>query len=181
MTDRKVALPHEDFRQAGSKTQDVELADPEAARIAATLADGRQSEAALCIQRGVCRLLRVHAMAPLTELALANGRRADVAALSASGDIWIVEIKSSVADFQADFKWPEYRDYCDRFFFAVAADFPSDLIPTDAGLIIADRYGGEIIRDGPTHRLAAPRRRALTTSFARAAALRLASAIDPKI
>ena len=58
-------------------------------------------------------------MAPVSEVSLANGRRADVAAVAASGEIWIVEIKSSVEDFRTDQKWPEYRDYCDRLFFAV--------------------------------------------------------------
>ena len=82
-------------------------------------------------------------MAPVSEVSLANGRRADIAAVAESGEIWIVEIKSSIEDFRTDQKWPEYRDYCDRLFFAVAPAFPNEILPADAGLIIADRYGGE--------------------------------------
>ncbi len=141
--------------------------------------DGRQSEAALDIARGVGRVMRDHAMAHLSELPLANNRRADVIGLSPSGDLWIVEIKSSVEDFLADHKWAEYRDFSDAFFFAVSPTFPRELIPTDAGLIIADRYGGEIVRPSPPHRLAPARRKAMQLRFARAAALRLAAAIDP--
>lgn len=140
--------------------------------------DGRQSPAARDIQRGVGRLLRLHGLAPLYELPLANGRRADVIGMDDAGSIWIVEIKSCLADFRSDSKWHEYRDYCDRLLFAVAADFPCEVLPDDVGLILADRYGGEIVRTPPEHKLAPARRRALLLSFARAAALRLASAID---
>lgn len=143
--------------------------------------DGRQSEAALAIARGVGRVLRAHAMAYMPELSLANGRRADLIGLSDAGDIWIVEIKSSVEDFRADQKWPEYRDFSDAFYFAVGPGFPLDLIPSDTGLIVADRYGGEIVRAAPPHRLAAARRKAVQIRFARAAALRLAYAMDPDV
>ena len=85
-------------------------------------------------------------MAAVSEVSLANGRRADVAAVAESGEIWIVEIKSSIEDFRTDQKWPEYREYCDRLFFAVAPAFPREILPADTGLIIADRYGGEIVR-----------------------------------
>lgn len=141
--------------------------------------DGRQSDAALDIARGVGRLLREHGLAHLSELPLANFRRADITGLSAGGDLWIVEIKSSVEDFRSDHKWAEYRDFCDAFFFAVSPAFPREMIPSDAGLIIADRYGGEIARAAPPHRLSAARRKAVQLRFARAAALRLAAAIDP--
>src|SRR6476646_9500084 len=97
--------------------------------------DGRQSAAAAEIQRGVCRALRALGHAVVTELALANGRRADVVALSPGGDIWIVEIKSCLIDYQTDGKWPDYRPYCDRLYFAVASDFPYDVLPGEAGLI----------------------------------------------
>lgn len=143
--------------------------------------DGRQSAAALDIARGLGRVLREHAMAYLTELPLANNRRADVIGLSPAGDLWIIEIKSSVEDFRADQKWAEYRDFSDAFFFAVAPTFPRDMIPTDAGLIIADRYGGEIVRPAPPHHLASARRKAVQLRFARAAALRLAAASDPSV
>jgi hypothetical protein len=140
--------------------------------------DGRQSAVARDIQRGVGRLLRALGMAPLYEMPLANGRRADVVGLDASGNIWIVEIKSCLVDFRSDAKWPEYRDYCDRLLFAVAPDFPVEVLPEDAGLVLADRYGGELVRAAPEHKLPGARRRALLLSFARLAAMRLAAAID---
>ncbi len=145
------------------------------------LADGRQSDAALAIARGARRCLLAHGLATLTEFTLASGRRADLAALSAAGEIWIVEIKSSLADFRADQKWAEYRDYCDRLFFAVASDFPADVLPQDCGLILADRYGGEIVRSAPEHKLAPSRRKAIVHRFARVATLRLHAVADPEI
>ncbi|KAB2911712.1 MAG: MmcB family DNA repair protein [Hyphomicrobiaceae bacterium] len=141
--------------------------------------DGRQSPAAFDICRGVARVLKAHGFAVVTEVALANGRRADVAAVAEGGEIWIVEIKSCIEDFRADEKWPEYRDYCDRLFFAVAPGFPSEVLPPDAGLVIADRYGGEIVRPAPEHKLAAARRKAVTLRMLRVAAGRLQGAIDP--
>jgi len=119
-------------------------------------------------------------MAPVSEVSLANGRRADVAAVAASGEIWIVEIKSSVEDFRTDQKWPEYRDYCDRLFFAVAPAFPREILPADTGLVIADRYGGEILRPAPEHKLAGARRKAVTLRLVHTAAFRLQAAIDPE-
>jgi hypothetical protein len=129
--------------------------------------------------RGAGRLLRAHGYACLNELPLPNGRRADVIGLSPSGNIWIVEVKSGVDDFRVDIKWPEYRDFCDALFFAVAPDFPVDILPADTGLILADRYGGEIVRAAPEHRLAPARRKAMTLRIARAAALTLQSHLDP--
>jgi hypothetical protein len=90
-----------------------------------------------------------------------------------------VEIKSSLEDFRSDLKWPEYREFCDRLFFAVAPSFPREVLPEDAGLIVADRYGGEILRPGPEHRLAGARRKAMTLRLVRTAALRLQGVIDP--
>lgn len=119
-------------------------------------------------------------MAPVSEVSLANGRRADIAAVAASGEIWIVEIKSSVEDFRTDQKWPEYRDYCDRLFFAVAPGFPREILPADTGLVIADRYGGEIVRAAPEHKLAGARRKAVTLRLVHTAAFRLQAAIDPE-
>ena len=144
-------------------------------------ADGRQSAAALEIQRGVGRLMLTLGQAPLPEMPLNNGRRADVVALSAAGEIWIVEIKSSVDDFRTDQKWPEYREYCDRLFFAVAPDFPVAILPEETGLILADRYGGEIIRPAPEHKLAGARRKLVTLQFARMGARRLLLACDPDL
>jgi hypothetical protein len=141
--------------------------------------DRRQSPAAAALQRGVCRAFRAHGLAVVTELPLANGRRADVVALSQSGDVTIVEIKSCLADYRTDGKWQDYLDYCDRLYFAVNADFPCEVIPASAGLILADRYGAEIVRDSAEARLSAARRKAMMLSFARAAALRLQRHLDP--
>lgn len=141
--------------------------------------DGRQSETALMVQRGVCRLLRDAGFATLTEFSLASGRRADVIALNGSGLIWIVEIKSSLEDYRADLKWPEYRDYCDRLFFAIPQAMEQAIIPSDAGLIVADNWGADILRHPTETALHASRRKAVTLAFARAAALRLHGLYDP--
>ncbi|MEC9367142.1 MAG: MmcB family DNA repair protein [Pseudomonadota bacterium] len=140
--------------------------------------DGRQSEAAAAIQRGTCRLMRALGHSVICELPLASGHRADIMSLGRSGEIWITEIKSSLADFRADAKWHFYRDWCDRLFFAVDADFPLDVLPDETGLVIADRFGAELMREAPEHRLAGGRRKAVTLRFARAAALRLHGLTD---
>ena len=134
--------------------------------------DGRQSETALAIQRGLSRLLRDHDHVMLTEFTLATGRRADVIALGADGTIWIIEIKSSPEDFYTDNKWHEYREFCDRFSFAIPQTMDAGIIPIEAGLIIADQWGAEIMRPASQHPLHASRRKALTHSFARSAAQR---------
>src|SRR5262245_38951733 len=141
--------------------------------------DERQSAAAAEIQRGVCRALRALGHSVVTELSLSNGRRADVVGLSSSGDIWIVEIKSCLLDFQTDGKWIEYRPHCDRLYFAVSRDFPCQVIPDDAGLMLADRYGAHLVREPMEERLGAARRKAMMLCFARAAALRLRLHLDP--
>jgi hypothetical protein len=141
--------------------------------------DGRQSQAAAELQRGVCRTFRALGHSVVTELPLANGRRADVVGLSANGDVLIVEIKSCLVDYRTDGKWHEYLDYCDRLYFAVAADFPCEVIPEDAGLILADRYGAELVREPIEARLNAARRKAMMLCFAHAAALRLQHHLDP--
>lgn len=135
--------------------------------------------AAIC--KGVTRLLHNLGQHSLTEMTLANGRRADIAALCAKGRITIVEIKSSIADFRSDQKWPEYQPFCDAFFFAVGHEFPQDLIPEEAGLIIADQFGGAIIRDAPETPLNGARRKAVTLRFARLAAQRLTQLSDPQL
>src|SRR5579863_1096396 len=134
---------------------------------------------ALLLARGVGRLLAQQGFATLSEVSLANGRRADVMALGRGGEIVIVEIKSSVADYRSDQKWREYRDFCDRFFFAVAADFPRALIPEDCGLIVADPFGGAVLRESDAVLLPAARRRAMTLRFALVGADRLRRLIDP--
>src|SRR5215813_13993747 len=136
-------------------------------------------QAAFEISRGVARLLRAHGLAVVTELSLANGRRADLVGVTAAGEIWIVEVKSCPADLRSDQKWPEYPEFCERFFFAVAPNFPRKLIPPGTGLIVADRYGGEIVASAPHHELAAARRKAMTLRILRAAAFRLQAALDP--
>jgi hypothetical protein len=141
--------------------------------------DGRQSETAAAIQRGVGRLLRAHDYALLTEFTLASGRRADVIALSPKGTLWIIEIKSSPLDFKVDMKWPEYRNYCDHFSFAIPQTMDAELIPHEAGLIIADHWGAEIIRPASEHPLHSSRRRAVHMAFGRAAAQRLHGLWDP--
>ena len=141
--------------------------------------DRRQSPVAAELQRGVCRALRALGHSVVTELALANGRRADVVALSNGGDVLIVEIKSCLLDYQTDGKWQDYLEFCDRLYFAVTADFPRDVLPQKAGLALADRYGAEFMRDPVEERLGAARRKAMMLSFARAAALRLQSHLDP--
>ncbi len=143
--------------------------------------DGRQSEMALSIGRGTRRLLRNLKFSTLTELPLASGRRADIVALASDATIVIVEIKSSIADFRADAKWPDYRAHCDRLYFAIPEGVPPAIMPMDAGLIIADGFGAEIMREAPEHRLAAATRRAVLMRFAHAAAHRLHGLTDPEI
>ncbi|MBO0763456.1 MAG: MmcB family DNA repair protein [Hyphomicrobiaceae bacterium] len=144
-----------------------------------TPADWRPSPAALDIGRGVARLLHSLEMATVSEVSLANGRRADVVGITGAGEIWIVEIKSSIEDYRADHKWPEYRPFCDRFFFAVGPSFPRAILPADTGLMVADRYGGEVMRGAPEHRLSGARRKALTLKLVHTAAMRLEGAMDP--
>lgn len=135
---------------------------------------------ASALARGVCRALDQLGYAALVELPLANGRRTDVLAVGRRGEIIAVEVKSSVADFRADQKWPSYREFADRLYFAVASGFPTALIPDDCGLMVADAFGAAVLRDGQTISLAAGRRRAVTLRFARVAAARLRRSIDPE-
>ena len=145
---------------------------------------GSRPDVTLAVTRGVCRLLRARAWTPLLEVPLADGRRADVVALADDGLIAIVEVKSSVEDYRADAKWTDYLAWSERFYFAVAADFPQDLLPAGVGLIVADAFGGEILRDDPRPpadtRLAAPRRKALILRCARLGAERLQRLLDPQ-
>lgn len=136
-------------------------------------------ERAPAIRRGSLRLLHALGFTAVAELPLTSGRRADLVALGSSGEIWIVEIKSCLADFRADRKWQEYRLHCDRLLFAVAPEFPATALPADTGLMIADAYGGSLIREGGLHPVAASRRKAMLVRFGRAAASRLAALHDP--
>lgn len=130
------------------------------------------------ICRGTLRLMAHLGYCGVTEMTLANNRRADIAAIGPSGDIWMIEIKSSIADFKSDHKWREYMEFCDRLTFAVADDFPQELIPPEAGLIVADAFYGAVIREAPETRLVPARRKAVTLRFARLAAARLSSLTD---
>jgi len=141
--------------------------------------DGRQSETALAVARGTARLLHAHGFCVVSELPLPSGRRADLTAVSASGEVWIVEIKSSVADFRADQKWQDYRAHCDRLFFATSQDVPCEIFPPDTGLIVADAFGAAFYCEAPEHKLAAATRKSMLLLIARAAALRLQSLVDP--
>ena len=143
------------------------------------LDDGRQSETALLIRRGVARARAVLGESCLYEVTLANHRRADIVALSRDGIVTIIEVKSSVADFRADHKWPDYLAYCDRFYFATAPKVPADIFPQEAGLIIADGFGAHPVRDAPSSPLHASRRKALTLRFARLAMARMQALDDP--
>jgi hypothetical protein len=151
-----------------------------ASSLAASLpTDGRQSPAAFAIARGVRRLMHAFGYSVISELPLASGRRADLVGLGGDGEIWIIEIKSSVGDFRADHKWMDYRLHCDRLFFATTADVPQTIFPRDAGLIVADCFGAAIMREAPKHRLHPPTRKAMMLAFARAAALRLSALGEP--
>lgn len=143
--------------------------------------DGRQSETALLIARGVRRYLRALGFATVTEMSLRSGRRADLVALGSDGTLLVFEIKSSVADFRADQKWRDYRLHCDRLYFATVAEVPAGIFPEDAGLVVADAYGAALLREAPEHRLPPATRRMMTLRFAQLAAHRLHALYDPAI
>lgn len=130
------------------------------------------------LTRGVSRLFRDLGLAPMAEFRLPNGRRADIAGLCPRGRIVIAEIKSCEADFAADGKWEDYLSFCDQFYFAVGADFPSALLPGTEGLIVADGFGGAIVREAAARNLAGARRKAVTLRFARQAAARTAFMLE---
>ena len=134
------------------------------------------------ITRGTCRLMTDLGYGTLTELTLASGRRVDVIGLSASGEIFVVEVKSSVQDFRSDGKWRDYLEFCDRLAFAVAPGFPTEILPAECGLIVADLYQGAVLRDAPRHAsLHAARRKAVTLRFGLTAAARLRGLTDPPL
>ena len=142
--------------------------------------DLRQSETAPAVARGTARLLHALGFSCISELSLPSGRRADLVALNERGEIWIVEIKSSVEDLRADHKWEDYRAHCDRLFFAFTQGLPCEIFPKDTGLIVADAYGAHLLCDAPEHRLPAPTRKLMTVRFAIAAARRMNRLIDPQ-
>ena len=124
------------------------------------------------VTRGVARLMVSLGYAPLLEVGLPNGRRAGIMALGPKGDIFIGEVKSGILDFKTDRKWGEYAPYCDAFAFAVAPEFPREILPEEPGLIVADQFGGAVLREAGPVPLAPARRKALTLAFARLAAVR---------
>ncbi len=133
------------------------------------------------LARGVARGLFQFDFVSVEELVPASGLRVDVMALGPRGEIWVIECKSSRADFMADQKWRGYLPWCDRFFWAVDPTFPTEILPQDTGLILADAFGAEIVRMGPETPLAAARRKVMVQKFARHAALRLQAYRDPKL
>ena len=137
-------------------------------------------ERTLLIRRAATRLCFRLGWAPLHEVSLPNGRRADILALRGDGGFACIEIKSGPRDFQTDLKWPEYREFSDHLFFAVDADFPREILPEAAGLIVVAEAGAELIREAPEHKLPAARRTALLRRFALLAGNRLAMLEDPE-
>src|SRR5215467_8247267 len=136
------------------------------------------SSTAIDVARGVSRLLIAEGYSPILEFTLPNGRRLDVAAIGPGGEMLGVEIKVALADLKTDNKWPEYLDYCDLFYFAIPPDFPDEHVPRETGLIVADRYGGSIVKEAEVQSLHASRRKAVTVSFARVAAERLSRVLE---
>ncbi|MDA1309078.1 MAG: MmcB family DNA repair protein [Proteobacteria bacterium] len=135
------------------------------------------------VTRGAARLLNNLGQGVMTEFSLVTGRRVDVIGIDRAGHVTVIEVKASVADFKGDSKWTEYLEFCDSFYFAVAPDFPRELLPEEArcGLIIADRFGAEILRQATPVKLPAARRKAVTLRFARTATRRLQSLLDPLV
>jgi hypothetical protein len=150
----------------------MELSQP-ATRIAV------RPEITIAVRREAARLCRRMGWAPLHEVALPNGRRADILALAPNGDFMCVEVKSGIADFLADGKWGEYRDFSDALYFAVDEDFPLDVLPDDVGVIVTAAREAALWRTAPLHRMAGARRRALTLRFALLGACRLETVVDP--
>jgi len=136
-------------------------------------------ERTYAVRRAAARFCALRGWAPLSEVPLPSGRRADILALTPDGRFLILEVKSCARDFLADRKWPDYRDFCDALYFAVDPDFPQELLPEDVGLVVADRQDSALLREAPVHLLAPARRRALMQRYAMLAATRLAAQDDP--
>jgi hypothetical protein len=138
------------------------------------------AERTLIVCRAATRFCAQRGWSPVHEMPLPNGRRADILALLPDGGFAVVEVKSCARDFLSDAKWPEYREYCDRLYFAVDLDFPQELLPEDAGLLVTEGMESALLREAPDHLLAPARRRALLLRYARVAAGRLAALSDPE-
>ena len=144
------------------------------------IVDLRQSATALRVQRGIMRFLRGQLdFCCYAEVPLANGRRADVLAVGPKGEIWIVEIKSSLIDFKVDAKWPYYKEFCDRFFFAKPPELDPDIFPQSEGLMVGDGHDAAILRPAPEFPLAGSRRTAVMLKLARLGADRIHTLMDP--
>ncbi|MBC6440557.1 MAG: MmcB family DNA repair protein [Rhodospirillales bacterium] len=145
------------------------------------MTDSGEERAAIGLARGIGRMFEAISQASLTEFTVRSGRRADVIALDAKGRFTIVEIKTSLADFRADTKWPEYLDFCDFYLFAVPEDFPQEVLPDHHGLIVADRFDATILRPSPEAPMNAARRKSQTLRFATLAARRLRQLTNPEV
>jgi len=133
------------------------------------------------LARGVARHLSAHGFVSVEEFVPARGLRVDVMGLGPKGELWVIECKSSRADYLSDAKWQGYQEWCDRFFWAVDIDFPTDLLPMETGLIIADAYDAEIVRMAPEDKVSPARRKKMIQKFATDAARRLHALRDPRI
>lgn len=133
----------------------------------------------LAVTRAAMRFCALRGWAPVEQVPLPDGRRADILALQPTGDFVILEVKSCARDYLSDAKWPDYRAWCDRLYFAVDLDFPQDLLPEDAGLVVAEDREAALLREAPEHRLAPARRRSLLHRYAMLAGGRLAALSDP--
>lgn len=144
-----------------------------------TVASPQDLKPGQLLARGVCRHLASLDFVTVEELVPTSGLRVDVMALGPKGEIWIIECKSSRADFQSDHKWDGYLEWCDRYFWAVDEAFPTELLPEETGLLVADAYDAEILRMAPESKLAPARRKIMVQKFARHAALRWHAVRDP--
>lgn len=133
----------------------------------------------LSVTRAAARFCALRGWAPVEQVPLPDGRRADILALRPDGDFVILEVKSCARDFLSDGKWHDYRAWCDRLYFAVDLDFPQELLPEDVGLVVAEDREAALIREAPEHRLVAARRRSMMQRMAMLAAGRLAALADP--
>ena len=137
------------------------------------------------VARGTCRMLLRHDIVAIAEVPLNGGRRADLMAIDAKGQLIIVEIKVSRADLLGDGKWTDYLEHCDRFYWAVPAGFDASplegpgFLPERAGVIVADRYDAAVVREAATVAMPAPARRRCTIALARRAARRVIGLVDP--
>ena len=133
------------------------------------------------LARGVARALRMLDFVTVEELVPTPGLRVDLMALGPRGEVWVIECKSGLVDYRTDRKWHNYLEWCDRFFWAVGADFPTQVLPQETGLILADAYDAEILRMGPETALPGARRKVMVQKFARHAAARLQGFRDPGV